>query len=267
MLANTLAADMHVIAVPVNSLRNLCLCIERNRLKIKGITLSAYATALSLLYEDQMKLGSTVIDFGHDTTSIAVFKGGHLVYLDTIPLGSHHITNDIACGLNTSIANAERIKTLYGGAISSIMDEREIITIPPRDNEPHGQENQIVKSLLMSIITPRVEEIFEMIREKLDRLNSNIMVGQNIILAGGGGQLTSVADLAQRILDKPVFIGQSHGVKGLGSDAMGPTFSAAAGLLRYADMAHTINIAPSTPEEAVNLSLFGRLGHWIKYNF
>lgn len=267
MVANTLSADMHVVAVPAGPLRNLGLCVERCMLSIRGVTVSSYAAALATLYDDQIALGATLLDVGGGATSLSVFRDGRLLYLDSIPLGSSHITNDIARGLNTSAANAERLKTFYGSAIASPMDEREYIHVPRLGEDEQGPQSELAKSALVGIVAPRAEEILEMVRERLDALGPVTMAGQKVVLTGGGSQLAGLDELAQRVLDKPVVVGKQHGVKGLGPNAIGPAFTAAAGLLRYADLAHTL----SAPEPEIDVfepvNVFGRLGRWLKQNF
>ena len=266
MVASTLAADMHVIAVPTGPLRNLALCVERCILSISGITVSAYASALAILYQDQMRLGATLLDLGGGATSVSVFRDNRLYFVDSVPVGSNHITNDIARGLNTSTINAERLKTRYGSAIASPMDEREFINVPRLIDDERGSGNQIAKSALVGIITPRVEEIFELVRERIGSLNGKIMSGQKIILTGGGSQLEGIDELAQRVLDKPVIIGQHHGVRGLGPNAVGPAFTATAGLLRYADIAHLVASLTRATDCDNTKNTFGRLGRWFKHN-
>lgn len=267
MVAQSLTAEMHVVAVPSGPLRNLGLCIERCMLSIRGVTVSAYASALATLYEDQMNLGAILMDIGGGSTSFAVFRNNRLLYVDSLPYGSQHITSDIARGLNTSAVNAERLKTFYGSAIASPMDEREFIDVP-RLGEDHGAvANHIPKSVLVGIVAPRAEEILEKVRDRLDAIGPGAMVGQKIILTGGGCQLSGLDELAQRILDKPVVIGRQHGVKGLGPNAVGPAFTAAAGLLRYADIAHMVTATAPEQDLSTSASVFGRLGRWLKQNF
>ena len=102
---------------------------------------SPYAAGLACLVEDEMDLGVTVIDMGGGTTSIAVFFDGHVVFTDSVPIGGGHVTNDIARGLSTPLAHAERMKTLYGNCIATPADEREIIDVPQVGEEETGISN------------------------------------------------------------------------------------------------------------------------------
>ena len=136
-------------------------CVERCHLDVAGLIAAPYAAGLSCLVEDEMNLGATVIDMGGGTTSIAVFLEGNLVHTDTVPIGGFHVTSDIARGLSTPIAHAERMKTLYGSCLPSPTDDREIIDVPLVGEEDREHANHVPRSILTSIIQPRIEETFE----------------------------------------------------------------------------------------------------------
>ena len=130
MYAQKLGVNMHLVTAQAGAVRNLATCIGRCHLEIAALVVSPYAAGLAALVEDETELGVTVIDMGGGTTGIAVFFDGNLVFTDTVPVGGGHVTNDIARGLSTPLAHAERMKTLYGNAIASAADEREMITVP-----------------------------------------------------------------------------------------------------------------------------------------
>ncbi|MSO88527.1 MAG: cell division protein FtsA, partial [Rhodospirillaceae bacterium] len=114
MFGARLGVNMHMITAAPAALRNLATCIGRCHLSVDGFVVSPYAAGLAVLVEDEMDLGATVIDMGGGTTSIAVFFDGNVIHVDGVPVGGNHITNDIARGLSTPVAHAERMKTLYG---------------------------------------------------------------------------------------------------------------------------------------------------------
>ena len=127
---------------------------------------SPYAAGLSCLVEDERDLGVTVIDMGGGTTTMAVFFDGSVIYTDCVPVGGAHITSDIARGLATPVHEAERLKTLYGSAIPSSLDEREVIDVPLVGEQDENHPNHVPKSLLIRIIHPRLEETFELVRNR-----------------------------------------------------------------------------------------------------
>ena len=119
MFGETLGVSMHVVTAGAGALRNMTTCVAKCHLDISDMVVSPYASGLACLVEDEMDLGATLIDMGGGTTTIAVFLGGNVIFTDVLPVGGGHVTNDIARGLSTPIAEAERMKTLYGHAMAA----------------------------------------------------------------------------------------------------------------------------------------------------
>ncbi|MDP7625325.1 MAG: cell division protein FtsA, partial [Rhodospirillales bacterium] len=166
MYGEKLGVNMHVITASAGALRNMTACINRCHLDIESRVVAPYAAGLASLVEDEKELGVICIDMGGGTTDLSVFFDGEIVYTDSVPFGGNHVTNDIARGLSTPVSYAERMKTLYGSAVPSPSDDQEAIKVPLVGEEDDG-ENQISRSMLVGIIRPRIEEIFELVREKL----------------------------------------------------------------------------------------------------
>jgi cell division protein FtsA len=233
MVGRNMHVDIHLVSGENSALQNMAAAIERSHLDITALCAAPYASGLSSLVEDEMDLGCTVIDIGGGTTGFAVFSAGSLIYTDAVPVGGAHVTSDIARGLTTSIANAERIKTLYGSAVATGSDESELIDVPPLGEEEQGTPNHVQRSLLVGIVQPRMEEIFEHVRARLDDSGVAPFMGRRVVLTGGASQLPGLRELGQRVLDKQVRLGKPIRQHGLPDAASGPAFSAAAGLLVY----------------------------------
>jgi cell division protein FtsA len=264
MVGSRLGVNMHIVNASGASIRNHSAAINRALLNIDAFVVSPYAAGLSCLVEDETNLGVTVIDMGGGTTTIGVFVGGNLVFADSVPVGGLHVTNDIARGLSTPLAHAERLKALFGSAIASTLDEREMIAVPQIGEEEDGHVNHVPKSLLVSIIAPRVEETFEMVRNRLEAGGSDKIAGRRVVLTGGACQLHGVKELAGLILDKQVRIGRPLRVKGLAEATHGPAFSTAAGLLHFA-----MSERAERPRAngAIPLGLLGRVTRWMREIF
>ena len=267
MYGQRLGVNMHVVAASAGAVRNLAHCVGRCHLEIAGLVVSPYAAGLACLVEDESDLGVTVIDMGGGTTSIAVFYDGNLVFTDSVPVGGGHVTNDIARGLSTPIAHAERMKTLYGSAIASAADERELITVPQVGEEDESQANHVPRSLLVGIISPRLEETFEMVRDRLESSGFDKIAGRRVVLTGGACQLPGTRELAALILDKQIRVGRPLRIEGLAEATGGPAFSTSAGLIHFAlsERAETPRRGRALTEEPGGL--FVRFGHWIRENF
>ena len=267
MFGDRLGVNMHMVTANAASVRSHVSAIGRSHLELDALVVSPYAAGLSCLVEDEIALGVTVIDMGGGTTTIGVFFDGNLIYADYVPVGGCHVTNDIARGLSTPVAHAERMKTLFGSAISSSTDEREMIAVPQVGEEDEGHVNHVPRSLLVGIVAPRIEETFELVRNRLEASGFDKMAGRRVVLTGGACQLHGAREFAALILDKQVRIGRPLQVMGLAEATGGPAFSTTVGLLHFA-LSERAEVPRNSrgPAKAAN-GLFGRLGHWLRENF
>lgn len=265
MNGQTLGVHIRTVSVAANAIRNLDTCVNHCHLDISGHVVSPYASGLACLVEDETDLGVTIIDMGGGTTSFAVFFDGALAFTESISIGGLHVTNDIARGLSTPIGHAERLKTLHGSALPSPTDERDIIDAPQIGEEEEGTINRVPKSFIVSIIAPRLEETFELVRAKLDASGLDKVAGRRVVLTGGASQLTGVRELASQLLDKQVRLGRPLGVSGLAEATGGPAFATGAGLLSYAaDNRGEVRPVRVTKSSS---SPLGRFGGWIREHF
>jgi cell division protein FtsA len=266
MLGERLGINMHVVTASAAAVRNHSSAIGRSHLEVEALVVSPYAAGLSCLVEDEIGLGVTVIDMGGGTTTIGVFFDGNLIFADYVPVGGGHVTNDIARGLSTSIAHAERLKTLFGSAISASTDEREMIAVPQIGEEDEGHVNHVPRSLLVGIIAPRIEETFELVRNRLEASGFDKVAGRRVVLTGGACQLHGAREFAGLILDKQVRIGRPQRVTGLAEATGGPAFATTAGLLHFALSERAEVSGARRSAVGPPASVFGRLGHWLKQN-
>lgn len=267
MYGERLGVDVHLVTAASGAMRNLGICVKRAHLEIADRCVTSFAAGLASLVQDEMDLGVTLIDMGGGTTSIAVFYDGNLIYTDSIPVGGNHVTHDIARGLSTPVADAERMKILYGRSVSKPNDEYEIIDVPLIGEQEHTEPNHVPRSILVGIIRPRIEETFELVRGRLEASGVDKLTGRRIVLTGGASQLDGIAESAAQILNKQVRNGRPVRVTGLAEATGGPAFSACAGLLTYALRAQSSGTAASVPGAESEASRFGRLGSWLRENF
>lgn len=266
MYGERLGVNMHVVTAASGPLRNLATCVARGHLALGSLVVAPFAAGLACLVEDEMDLGVTLVDMGGGTTGIAVFYDGALVHTDVLGIGGGHVTNDIARGLSTPMAHAERLKTLYGSALASHSDENEMIDVPLVGETSPQVPNHVPRSLLTGIIKPRVEETLELVRDALTRSGFDKIAGRRVVLTGGASQLQGMRELAARVLDKQVRLGRPIRVAGLAEATGGPAFAACAGLLTHA--LHGRAEAARTPEpEAPAAGRMARIGRWLKANF
>ncbi len=269
MIGEELGATMHVASCDEASARNLMLAIERCHLDIEAIVASPYAAGLSVLVDDEMALGAAVLDLGGGTTSIGVFRDGHLTHVDGFAVGGNHVTMDVARGLTIRPSDAERLKALYGGCVAAASDDRETLAIA-QVGEDSEHAHHIPKSQLTRIIRPRVEEILELARDRLRASGFGPQAGRRLVLTGGACQLTGLADAARKIISPQVRIGRPLGVQGLPESAKNPAFAAAVGLLIYPQFA---GVEYFEPRRRGGLAATGtdgyisRVGRWLRDSF
>lgn len=270
MFGARLGVDMHVVTADTLPLRNLELCINRCHLSIEMMVATPYASGLSTLVDDEAELGSACIDLGGGTTTLSVFMKGQFVHSDAIAIGGRHITTDIARGLSARLEDAERLKTMHGSALPSVADDRDFLSIPPLGDDEGELATQVPRSTLTRIIRPRVEEILELVRERLNASGFATLVGRRMVLTGGGSQLNGVVEAARRILARNVRLGRPLGISGMPENARGPAFAAVVGLLIYPQVAEMEQFDAGYESYFSKTGTSGylaRVGHWFKESF
>ena len=267
MLAREIGVDMHVVTADIAAARNLMLLVERCHLEVETMVASPYVAGLSTIADDDADIGAALIDLGAGTTTIAVFSSGRFTYADGFAMGGNHVTMDLARGLNARISDAERIKTFYGSVLAE-SDERDMITVPAVNDDDREGPRLVSRASLVRIIKPRVEEILEMVR---DRLASSPFASEpraHVILTGGGSLLTGLPELAAQILNRPVRVGRPVGMAGLPEAATGPAFAVASGLLVYPQAAHLEHFEPRrTRHLMTGTGYIARVGRWLRESF
>lgn len=269
MFGDELGADMHVVSCDAAAARNLMLAVERCHLGVEAMVSTPYAAGLSALVDDEAEMGTALIDLGGGTTSIGMFAGGSLTHVDAVAVGGHHITMDIARGLNTRLADAERLKTLYGACISSPSDDRETIAVT-QVGDDGDHPSHLPKAQLVRIIKPRVDEILELARDRLTAAGQKPHAGLRIVLTGGASQLTGVTEAAKRILLGQVRVGRPLGIQGLPESAKNPAFSAAVGLMIYPQVTGIEHFEPrgaGMVQATGTDGYLARVGRWLKDSF
>ncbi len=207
-IGNKLAVDMHLLTVDSDVIQNLLYCIKRCDLEVAGIASSAYASGISSLVEDEQELGAACIDMGGGTSGISIFIKKHMIYTDCVRMGGDHVTMDISKGLQVPLATAERIKTFYGGVVATGMDDREMIEIGGDTGDWEHDRRTVSRAELIGIMRPRVEEILEEVRARLDAAGFEHLPSQQIVLTGGASQIPGLDGLAPKILGQQVRIGR-----------------------------------------------------------
>ena len=233
-VGHSLACDMHLLSVDATTVANLIHCVKRCDLELAGIASAAYVSGISSLVEDEQELGAACIDMGGGATGLSIFWKKHLIYADCARLGGDHVTSDVSKGLQVSLATAERLKTMHGGVVATSIDDRDLIELGGDSGDWERDRRTVSRAELIGIMRPRVEEILEDIRARLDAAGFEALPSQQIVLTGGGSQIPGLDHMAPRILGQQVRIGRPQRVAGLPERATGAAFASAVGLCLFA---------------------------------
>ena len=265
MHGKVLEVDFSVVTASTSALQNLTAVVERNHLVVDGFCSSAYAAGISALVDDEKSLGAMVVEMGAGVTSVAVFTEDRMVYLDSVPVGGQNVTADIARGLSTPMEEAERIKNLHGSVLSAIGDTDETVILPRIGETEEHAAQQVELGLLGEIIRPRVEEIFELLMQRMEEAGFRAAAGQRIVLTGGTSQMSGLGEFLTALFDRPVRIGRPIGITGMADATRGPAYANTAGLLRFAAVEYDLEPRLG-PNIASRQNLFWRIGEWFNSN-
>ncbi|HOA35145.1 MAG TPA: cell division protein FtsA [Bacillota bacterium] len=227
MLGVRLEVDAMIVTSPITSLRNLTRCVNRAGINVTGMVLQPLAAAEVALSADEKELGVFLVDIGGGTTDIAFFQEGKLQRLASVPVGGDHITNDLAMGLRTSFFTAENIKIEHGSASISAVSGEEDIEISSVGSR---ERRQISPQEISRYIEPRVQEIFQIIREEMIKMGWPGLPPAGAVFTGGVSQMKGLIEMA-------AFFFESDQVRRAEFDYVGiqnPIYTNAVGLLYYA---------------------------------
>lgn len=212
--------------------KNLTRAVLQAGLEIEELVLAPCAAAESVLTKRQKDLGVCLVDFGAGTTSLAVYEEGDLLYTQILPIGSMHITNDIAIGLRCSIDTAEQVKITYGQSDSKLVDKTEEINLSEIEST---EEETVMRSYVVEIIEARLEEIFELINGELKKISRDGKLPAGVVLTGGGSKLPGLVEFAKKYLRLPAQIGKPQNITTVIDRVDDPDFATVTGLVFWGD--------------------------------
>jgi cell division protein FtsA len=233
LAATMLAADLHAVTIEDAPLRNLLHVVERAYLSPAGIVPGPYASGLAATTDQERRLGTTCIDMGAGATTLSMFGDGQLLSIDTVAVGGHHVTFDIARTLSIPFPEAERIKTLYGTLDSAATDDEETVgSALASEREP--ALFQSTRAELHDIVTSRMSDLLAQVVERIERSGVGHLAAHRVVLTGGGSQLPGLGRFAQEALARPVRNGRPQPLPGMPALCCSPLFSTAVGLMQIA---------------------------------
>ncbi len=230
MSGSTLKVNLHLITGSATITQNIINCVEQAGFKTSTPVLESYASGLALLDESERDLGVLLMDIGGGSTDIAIFSGGCIKLTSGVDYAGDYLTKDISEGLKISKFSAENIKKRYGYAMEEVVDEDEEFEVERVVDE---KIVKVSKSKLSMIIEARMEEIFELVKNKVEQQMLKERVLGGVILTGGTSLLSGVEKLASKYFNLPVRLGVPKNLKGMSSIVSSPIYSTAVGLVLY----------------------------------
>ncbi len=235
-----LEVDTHIIHGLTTHLKNITKAVYRTGIEINDLVLSILATASIVTTPKQKDLGVAVVNIGGTTTSLVVYEEGEVLHIATIPIGSEHITNDIAIGLRTNIEIAEQVKIHYGDALAKHVSKREKIDLTTVGSDV---SEEVSRHFVAQIIEARVSELFEKIDAALVSIHRKRMLPAGIVFTGGGAKLDGLVEAAKEMLELPASLGYPIDVVSVSDKVHDVSFSTAIGLVYWG--AH-MDVVPTT---------------------
>lgn len=225
-----LEAKVHIVTGAVASAQNIVKCCNRAGVDVADIVLEQLASSEAVLSPDEKDLGVAMIDLGGGTSDIAIFSEGAIKHTSVLAIGGDHLSNDIAVGLRTPMAEAEKIKQKYGCCLTSMVGRDESIDVP----SVGGREARTLsRQLLAEILEPRVEEIFTLVNREIIKSGYEDLIASGVVITGGSAILPGMAELAEQIFNLPVRRGVPQRIGGLVDVVNSPIYATGVGLVKY----------------------------------
>ena len=253
-----LEAKVHIVTGAVASAQNIVKSCNRAGLEVADIVLEQLSSSEAVLSADEKELGVALVDIGGGTTDIAIFVDGAIKHTSVLSLGGNHLTNDIAVGLRTPMAEAERIKQKYGCCLSSLVGKDETIEVP----SVGGRKPRVLsRQLLCEILEPRVEEIFTLVNREIVKSGLEDLIASGIVITGGSTILEGMPELAEQIFNLPVRRGLPQRIGGLIDVVNSPVYATGVGLVVYGSK--NVGVHEFPPEQSDD-TVFRRVGRRMR---
>src|ERR1700733_8719931 len=252
-----LGAKVNLVTAATSCVQNVIRCAERCGLTVADVVLQPLASADAVLSDDEKEIGVAVVDIGGGTTDILLYIDGGIGHASVIPVGGNNITSDIAAGLRTPMAEADRLKRLSGCALGRMVGDDEEIEVPGVGGHV---PRKCARRVLSDIIEPRVEEIFAVVRKRIEDTGMLEQLSAGVVLTGGAVLLQGMSEFAEEILGMPVRMGMPTGIKGITQLVHGPEYAAGVGLVKFGAqiMCDQSALAPAAAYSAASAQPQGR---------
>ena len=253
-------ARVHIVTGATTAMQNVVKCCNRSGLHVADVALMPLACADAVLTDDEKDLGVALADMGSGTTDITIFHDGTVKHTAVLPIGGNHVTNDIAAGLRTPFADAERIKLRYGCAKASMVAEQVRLEVPSSAGKP---QRSVSRQILCEIIEPRMDEVFQLIRKEIVKSGYEDYLGAGVVMTGGSMLLPGAVEAAEIAIGVPVRLGTPRHVGGLVDVIANPIYSSAIGLVLYGIKRQERNFFRVREDATILSKVKHRMSDWL----
>lgn len=256
-----LEVDAQIILGMTSQVKNITKSVYRTGVDIDDLVVEVLAASESVLTKRQKDLGVVVVNMGSATTSMMVFEEGEVLHTKIFPVGSGHITNDIAIGLRTSVDVAEQVKLQFGTAKAESVDSSEEIDLAQIDS---NENTKVSRKEVAEIISARIEEIFDMIRQELRSIDRDSKLPSGIVFTGGGAKLPDMIEVAKGHFKMSASVGLPAHLKTPIDKIYDPMFSTAVGLVLWGQTSHSGSARPGFTNFSSVADVTGKMSKWFK---
>ena len=254
-----LEAKVHIVTAAVTSAQNIVKCVNKAGLTVSDIVLEQLASSESVLSPDERELGVAMIDIGGGTSDLAIFYQGAIKHTAVLTIAGAQMTNDIAIGLRTPNAEAEKIKHSFGCAYSPLIEEGDNIETP----SVGGREPRTVpRQILSEIIEARTREMFELLDHEINESGYREIITSGLVLTGGAASMYGMADLAEDVFQSPVRVGTPIDLGGLVDVVNNPMYATCTGLIQYGFKRNKIGLVRELQGRNLFDKIFSRMKDW-----
>jgi len=261
MTGHRLEVETLIVTAAQTSLQNVIKCVHQAGLDVEDVVYQGLATGEGVLQANEIELGVCLIDIGAGTTDVVVYNEGSAFHLAVLPVGGNQVTNDVAIGLKTTLADAEALKLHYGHTLAEAIPAEELIEL-----RQVGGDRLMTspRRYLAEIIGPRLREIFQLARSEVRKSGFDGLLPAGVVVSGGGARLMGTTDAAQSVFDSAVRLGLPTGVGGLADRAGGPSHATAIGLVRWGMHAQPASSSRALAQNPAMGGAYQKTVRWLR---
>src|ERR1700726_403873 len=257
MMASRLEVRVHMVTAATSATQNVITAVNKAGVHVDDTVFEPLAAADSVLRNDEREMGVCLADIGAGSTEIIVFQQGAVIHTGVIPVGGDHFTSDLSVGLCTPLAEAEKIKKIYGNVIVTLIPEGNEVEVPSVGDRP---SRLISQRMVGEILEPRARELFEMLRDNLRHAGMFELCVGGIVLSGGGSRLPGILDVADSVLRRPVRLSWPAPLAKMPSTLAEPEYATILGMIFYGHRSRIARGLQDTRWSSRLMGLFAKKG-------